>query len=386
MRILQTFPTYAPSLDGVSEVIRNISERLAQRGHDVHVATSAIESEAADATVRGVHVHRFKARGNLTVGLGGDIERYRQFVRSGDWDVLVNHCLRVWTTDALLLGEVGSCPWPSILVTHGVRINNPVIQRYCAEISNRVFKYSAWVCVSRVSGEVPFAQKLRWPVPTVITNGVDMSEWRRAPVGLRAAWGIGKKPWVVNVSNHSPLKGHRSFFQLSNRLGEGSARLTLIAGDYPMAKWGLGRYGISGGCAYECRLRAALPNSPIDLRTNLPRHEVVSAIQEADLVVSTSRLEANSLVLLESMAAGTPWVSFDVGTARQNVGGVVADNLDEMAKVVTELLRDPQRRKSLGSAGRARVAANHDWDSITEQYEQLYEGAIEQSCKTAFTS
>ena len=42
MRILHTANTYAPSLDGVAEVVRNISERLVKRGHEVHVATSAI--------------------------------------------------------------------------------------------------------------------------------------------------------------------------------------------------------------------------------------------------------------------------------------------------------------------------------------------------------
>ena len=77
-------------------------------------------------------------------------------------------------------------------------------------------------------------------------------------------------------------------------------------------------------------------------------------IQEADMVVSTSVGRPTQLALLESMAAGTPWVSFDVGSARENAGGVVAGDLSEMANAITELLRDPDRRKSLGEAGRAR--------------------------------
>jgi glycosyltransferase involved in cell wall biosynthesis len=115
----------------------------------------------------------------------------------------------------------------------------------------------------------------------------------------------------------------------------------------------------------------------VDLKTNLARREVVSAIQEADIVVSTSKWEANSLVLLESMAAGTPWVSFDVGSARENIGGVVAGNLDDMANSITELVRDHDRRKSLGRVGRARIAAKHDWDSIADRYERLYESVFE---------
>ena len=120
----------------------------------------------------------------------------------------------------------------------------------------------------------------------------------------------------------------------------------------------------------------------IDLRVNRPREEVVSAIKEADLMVSTSRKEANSLVLLESMAAGVPWVSFDVGSARINAGGVVVGDLNDMAEVVGELLRDAKRRKTLGEAGRAQIVGNHDWDKIVDEYEQTYERAVDGKCNS----
>jgi L-malate glycosyltransferase len=376
MRILHTAETYS-SLDGVAEVVRNISERLAKKGHDVHVATTTVGSQSSYAKLRGVHVHRFKARGNLALGLHGGIENYRRFIGSGDWDILVNYCLQVWPTDAVL-SEIGTYPWASVLVTHGLLLDNPVFRKYYLEIPRYLSTYCKWVRVSNVSGESSLAEQFNLPVPPVITNGVDLNEWARPTLGLRQAWGIGRKPWVVNVSNHSPVKGHDGFFRLASHLRNAGAHVTLVAGTYPMGKWGLGRFGISGGCAYECRLRTMLSMGTVDLRTNLPRHQVVSAIQEADVLVSTSHLESYSLVLLESMASETPWVSFDVGTARQNVGGIVTSNLDEMANVVIELLKDPERRKSLGSAGRARVAANHDWDSITRQYERLYESAVGQ--------
>jgi L-malate glycosyltransferase len=376
MRILHTAATYAPSLDGVAEVVRNVSERLAQRGHEVHVATAAVDSESSYSKLRGVHVHRFSARGNLAFGTHGEIEKYRDFVRSGDWDLLVNHCLQVWPTDALL-NEIDSYTWPSVLVTHGLSVDNPAFGSYYVGIPRHLCSYSKWVRVSNLSEEFSFAEKFNIQVPPVITNGVDMNEWARPPLGLRMTWGIGRKPWVVDVSNHNPLKNHRIFFELANSLRGVGAHFTVIGGTYPMNKWGLGRLGISGGCAYQCRLRSMLSMGAVDLKTNLPRYEVVSAIQEADVVVSTSKWEANSVVLLESMAAGTPWVSFDVGSARENVGGVVTGNPDEMASTVIELLRDPDRRNTLSSAGRARAEAKHSWDSITEQYENLYESVVE---------
>ena len=380
IRILHTAVTYAPSLDGVAEVVRSISERMAQRGHEVHVATTGSDSRSGKAELEGVNIHRFNVKGNRTLGMRGEIDRYRRFVFSGGWDLMVNHCLQAWPTDALL-NEIGIYPWPSILVTHGLSTDNPLFDSYYREITRFISSYAKWACVSKVCEEFSLAEKCRLPKPAVIRNGVDAQEWDRPTLSLRRKWGIDRKLWIVNVSNHNPWKDHANFFRLASRLRSAGARFTLIGNTYPMAKWELGRIGIAGGCAYKCRLRTVLAGNAVELKTNLERYQVVSAIQEADVVVSTSKWEANSLVLLESMAAGTPWVSFDVGSARENTGGVVVGSLGEMVNVVAELLRDADRRKRLGELGRARAAAQHDWDSITNQYEELYETALrEHAC------
>jgi glycosyltransferase involved in cell wall biosynthesis len=376
MRILHTAATYSPSLDGVAEVVRNVSERLAKRGHDVHVATATVDSQSSYAQLRGVHVHRFSARGNLAFGLHGEIEKYRRFVRSGNWDIVITHCLRSWPTDALLT-EIGSYTWPSVLVTHGIPVHSSVFHTYFLEISRYLATYSKWVCVSKLSGESSIAEQLHLPAPQIVTNGLDMAEWSCPPLRLRKLWNVGDTPWIVNVSNHygNHHKNHPAMFELARRLKGHGVRVTQIGNSHRMSKWNLGSLGIRGGCFYACRARAMLSGS-LDLRTNVPREHVVSAIQEADVFVSTSRWEANSLVLLESMAAGTPWVSFDVGTARQNVGGIVVKSTDEMVEVFIELLRDPVLRQSLGIEGRNRAAKQHDWERITNQYEELYESAI----------
>jgi L-malate glycosyltransferase len=375
MRILHTANTYAPSLDGMAEVVRNISERVAERGHEVHVATTTLPSGDSYEKLRGVHIHRFSTRGNLALGMYGDIKKYCEFVRAGSWDILVNHSLHVWPTDAVL-DQIGKYPWPSVLVTHGLVDEHPSFHEYYSTIPRYIANYFKWIRVSTCSGEASYSKAHNLPTPQAITNGVDMNEWGRMPIDLRRKWEVGRRPWVVNVSNHSPLKNHSVFYELASSLRDSDGRFTLIAGTYPMSKWGLGRFGVSGGCAYQCMLRNMLSTGAVDMKLNLPRHEVVSAIQEADVVVSTSRKEANSLVLLESMAAGTPWVSFNVGSARENEGGIVAANLDEMAQIVLGLLQNPDRRKNLGTAGRAQVMARHDWDSIVDQYEQLYESAM----------
>jgi hypothetical protein len=80
----------------------------------------------------------------------GELEPYRQFVRSGDWDLVVNHCLQIWSTDAVL-SEIGDYSWPSILVTHGLAIHNAVFENYYLEMPRYLSSYYKWIRVSNLS-------------------------------------------------------------------------------------------------------------------------------------------------------------------------------------------------------------------------------------------
>jgi glycosyltransferase involved in cell wall biosynthesis len=376
VRILHTAHTYAPLLDGVAEVVRHISEGLVRRGHEVHVATRAVASQPAEEIVNGVSVRRFSVSGNLAVGMKGEVREYQEFVRAGGWDLMVNHCLQTWSTDALL-EWVGSFPWASLLVTHGLSTENQMFREYYRKMPKFIPRYSAWVSVSALNEESAYANQHGLNAPRVIRNGVDLQEWNDSLLNLREAWNLQGHPWLINVSNHSHEKRHDWSFQLAERLKGTNAKLTIVGNSHMADRWQLGRLGIRGGCYYECRMRAFTSRS-VQLKTAIARREVVSAIKEADLLVSTSRREANSIVLLESMAAGTPWISTDVGSARENAGGIVVSSVDKMAEAVLELLRDPDRRKCLGQEGRIRVGERHDWNRIVDSYEQLYEGAIGQ--------
>lgn len=99
----------------------------------------------------------------------------------------------------------------------------------------------------------------------------------------------------------------------------------------------------------------------------------MSAIRGADLLLITSRREASPIVMLEAMTAGRPWISFDVGCVGENCGSVIVDSVDDMVTVARDLLKNPTRASTLSDAGRARIAEEHDWDRIVDQYEALYQ-------------
>lgn len=75
---------------------------------------------------------------------------------------------------------------------------------------------------------------------------------------------------------------------------------------------------------------------------------------------------------LELMGMGLPVVTTSVGAegiaATPGDGLLVADDPDEMTKVLLELLHDPSRADLLGAAARAYVTTHHSWNDAVRQY------------------
>ena len=376
MRILHTAHSYAPDISGVAEVVGQVSKRLAMKGHEVWVAAARPRNALAEEVVEGVNVVRFAISGNLACGMSGEIELYRKFVLGKNWDLLVMHCAQTWSTDALL-PVLGQLSRPFVLASHGLSAwGNPAFTPYFEKLAVALRGASAVVSLSVLLEENAFCSRYGLPNPHIISNGVNLSEWAADSSGLRNRWGVGSRPWLLSVGNHSSVKGHDRFYRLSQALRKQhhDVLCTIIGGSHPAARWGLGRLGIPGGCWLSCRFQSLV--APVELRTNVPRGDVVAAIKEASVVAITSRREACPLVAIEAMAAGTPWVSFDVGNVRENAGGFVVHNEQEMMEKVLLLLANCGLRRELGEAGRRRAQDRHDWDKIVSQYEQVYMTAI----------
>jgi glycosyltransferase involved in cell wall biosynthesis len=121
----------------------------------------------------------------------------------------------------------------------------------------------------------------------------------------------------------------------------------------------------------------------VDARTHFLgfRSDVPALMRAADITVCPSRYEPFSLVVLESLASGTPVVT------TQNVGA--ASLLDESCSIVlddpedvealsaalTWMVQNPDQRAKMGEAGRT-LALDHTWSAMAESYASL----IERTC------
>jgi glycosyltransferase involved in cell wall biosynthesis len=78
------------------------------------------------------------------------------------------------------------------------------------------------------------------------------------------------------------------------------------------------------------------------------------------------------------MACGTPVIGTRAGALPEVVGEegagilVPARNPQALAQAIRELLRDPERRKKMGIAGRQRVEKLFTWERVAEQTVEVY--------------
>ncbi|NJO11178.1 MAG: glycosyltransferase [Leptolyngbyaceae cyanobacterium SL_1_1] len=107
------------------------------------------------------------------------------------------------------------------------------------------------------------------------------------------------------------------------------------------------------------------------------------AYSAADLFVFPTRADNLPLVLQESMACGTPMVSFDVGgvpeLVRPGQTGLLAkpEDANDLAQKIIELLEDDTLRYNMGQKCREIAVAEYSLELQSERYIALYHQVID---------
>ena len=184
----------------------------------------------------------------------------------------------------------------------------------------------------------------------VIHNAVDV---QAAP---RATPDVGT-PLVVSVGRLKYPKDTRTLLEAAARV-PGDWRLQVV-GDGPE--------------------RAALePLASDKLELVGERNDVPELLATASVFVLSSRSEGLPISVLEAMAAGLPVIASDVGGLREQVEDgvtgllVPAGDVAALATALERLVGDPQLRRVMGDAGRARAEALFDLPGFRQAHLDLY--------------
>ncbi|MEZ0366339.1 glycosyltransferase family 4 protein [Mycobacterium sp. pUA109] len=130
----------------------------------------------------------------------------------------------------------------------------------------------------------------------------------------------------------------------------------------------------------------------VHISAGLSDAELASLFASAEIACIPSLYEGFSLPAVEAMASGTPIVASRAGALPEVLGVdsgcaelVTPGDVDELRRVLGQLLDSPGRLRSLGAAGRRRALDVFSWESVAAQTVQVYERAIERRGARAAT-
>lgn len=379
MRIGLVTQAYYPVLGGVTEHVWHLGRELQRRGHDVTVITGGVPRRLAWAAAgstddRGLRVLRHGLQlpmmlngANAYITVGWKLGRLLQRIETAErFDVIhvqspLDPGLPLIASKAMRTPKVGT--YHSARQPAGSPLDN-IPNLFRRVFLDAVEKIQAHVAVS-TAAEV-FVHHYFPDLPmTIIPNGVDTESFSTAV-----------EPWprpagnpftILFVGRMDPRKGAKFLFaalpELESRLKE---YRVVVVGTGWMKKY----YDAYIPLTLRHRVEFAGYVSPQDL----PRY-----YRAADVYCSPATgSESFGIVLLEAMASGVPVVASDIDGYRtvleSGKEGVLIPPRQpkQLAVTIAELAADPDRRRAMGAAGRAK-AFDYAWPRVVDQLLPIYE-------------
>lgn len=217
----------------------------------------------------------------------------------------------------------------------------------------------------------------------VIPNGVDLAEFNNAdPTRFLSKYNLHNKKIILSVGNFFPGKGQSHLLEIVQNLKN-------LRNDFVLCSISTNlEFAIGKKLHQEFIDDVYSLQLPIVDLQNISRQDVIDAFTVADIFVTASEQEVSPLVLLESMAAKTPWVSMNVGNAQELDGGIIIQEntnsdgkktfnhrtLDKYIENIQLLLNKEHYCEDLGEQGYRQIVEIYNWEKIKYQYKELFYG------------
>jgi glycosyltransferase involved in cell wall biosynthesis len=196
--------------------------------------------------------------------------------------------------------------------------------------------------------------------------------------------GLSEKNLLVGIVGRLvPIKGHRYFLDMANRLLE-EFRGQSLESENKSLKSGVKSTEIKFVIVGDGELRQELEENAKSLGIEEDviftgfRHDLKEVYADMDVLVLTSLNEGTPVSIIEAMASGKPVVANDVGGVssliKDNETGFLVKTHDgkALSEGVLKLMKDPDLRQKFGTNGRHSVFPKYDISHLVERIESLY--------------
>jgi len=328
MKIAQACPRYHPYIGGVETHVKELSERLVERGFEVDVLTTDSSGKLPkEETIKGVKIRRFKS---LAPGeayhFSGDLRKY--FIEnSNDFDIVHAHAYHAFPS---LYAAQAKGTNRLVFTPHyhgaGHTFFRSLLHRPYKLVGRKIFeKADKIICVSNYERNLLFEHfRVDEGKVVVIPNGINLEEFK----SLRK----NKKDCriILYVGRLEKYKGPHHLIKALPKLdqdiflevvGKGPYRETLIK--------------LIRKLDVERRVRFC---------QDLPRKELLQRYADADVFVLLSGREAYGISIAEALASKTPCIVANTSALKewidnQNCFGVnYPVKVEELVKVIGKVI------------------------------------------------
>ena len=396
--VTTSYPRFAG--DTVGTFLEPIAKGIAARGHAVHVVAPWHPRIRRAPLEGGVRLHYFRyAPARLSVfgyaeGLRADVHltraayltaplafvagtlearrvarRYGATVMHGHWVI----------PGGVIAATAAAGRLPLAISLHGSDMYVAERHRLLGQAARLAFRQAGWVtaCSEDLRGRAVNMGAVANRTE-VLPYGVDADRFAPNPEGstkVRAELGVpADTPLVFTAGRLVRKKGFEFLIDATTALAPTWPDLRLV---------------IAGGGDLYDELRGRARDAGIGHRVtfvgDVPQETIPAYLSAADLVVVPSVRDESGNVdglpnfLLEALVSGTAVVTTGVG----GIGSVAKDgqtavivppaDSDAIARAVDALLRDPARRRELGTTARAQLQRDRGWANVAEQFEAIYD-------------
>ena len=356
MRILQVCPgSYEIGKGGISEHVRNISERLAKRYEVTVYATNPRGRLPRYEIVNGVRVERFRRYApsdayffSLELPL-----RLRQV----EFDVVHGHGYHALPTHFSSLAGHGRL----VISTHfhgaaTSAFRNSLLRLFKPFGRKTLEKADNIIAVSEYEKSLLCKQfKLDSSKVVVIPNGLNFKEFE----GLKRRERDFKS--ILYVGRLEKYKGVQYLIEVLPKLDE-NVVLEIVG------KGNLKPF------LMECVQRLGVYNR-VRFYQDLPRRELLQKFVDADVFVLLSKYEAYAMVVAEALVAGTPCIVANTSALTEWINNESCFGIDfpvnigELAKMIVHILESGADKNAVKTLIGKKIPS---WEDVVKKLEKIY--------------
>ncbi|CAN5335187.1 glycosyltransferase family 4 protein [soil metagenome] len=359
--------------DGSARAVNEVAERLARRGHDVHL----FARQAEDLDLQLIKWHH---------------------VPGPTWPEVADFLSYHRATDALLRRhdfDIVHSIGPNTSRANVVTIQNiqpakmKILQRHAGdEKISPLRRFTRWLYLRTTSAaEKELYTRQPGPLFLPVSRGVEAE--------LRQHYAIGNSPVriVPNAADtaifHPISQPERSQWRAANGFADDDIICLFSGGEWARKGLDLAIRGVLGVSHPKLKLFIAGDDPDRQRFKDMAqeggsrftfggfRQDMATAMAASDLFLFPSHYEAFSLATIEAAACGLPIVATSINGTEDFVlpgenGAFVTHDPANIAATLSTLIQDLPALRAMGENARQLVTSRYTWDKVTDLTEQAY--------------